>query len=783
MISHAVVPGRPSSSLFSSHWLAAALFALTATAAAGAQGYPNYPQQPDPNAQVQGGQAYGDPQQDPPSRVARLSVTQGNVSLQPASVQDFSPAEVNYPLTTGDRLWVDSGALAELQIGQIAVRMGQQTDFTVTGLTDTLAQFGMAQGSVHLRAFGLDQGTTTELDTPNAAVTVLAPGDLRVDVYPQNNVTVFTLISGSAQVDAEGFQQQLRPGETLQITGEGPVSARDVRGPRQDGLDGFSAGQDGAFEAAMAAENSYVDPGTIGAQDLGNYGDWSADPDNGPVWFPRGVAVGWQPYRFGHWAWVAPWGWTWIEGEPWGFAPFHYGRWGQFGGRWGWIPGPRVVRPVYSPALVVFVGGPDFAARQGFDRAPGGGVAAWFPLGPREPYQPWYHTSDRYVTRVNVSNIYNRNVNEVRMQWAGRGATPFHADPDRQYVNRRVATVAVPQATFAAGRPVQGAALRVDANQFSGAPVIPHPMVSPTRSMVAPGPARALPPQMQRPQLRTELGGGYGRSGQQPQGAPMERQGSQGNAGYQRGQGDQAQQGNAAGGENPGYHGPVGPQRGTFQPGPVQQPAPTAGNGQGNNGQGQGQNGGQRQGQGFGQAPAQGSGQTAGQSGNQSAGRPQAPGGTPTPSGSQPGVIRQPGNTSAPAPAPAPVQGVQTQQPGQQGNPGFHGPVGPPRGPVNGVAQGGEQPPAVQSAPERPLYNRAEPPQPRPSFDQQRQVMERNDPGRPLAPQQLNNLQQNRPAGPPQQREAFPHPAPQPQAAPRPSPAPQAQPQGKPQPK
>ena len=25
--------------------------------------------------------------------------------------------------------------------------------------------------------------------------------------------------------------------------------------------------------------------------------------------------------------------------------------------RWGWIPGPREVRPVYAPALVVFVGG------------------------------------------------------------------------------------------------------------------------------------------------------------------------------------------------------------------------------------------------------------------------------------------------------------------------------------------------------------------------------------------------------------------------------------------
>jgi hypothetical protein len=40
-------------------------------------------------------------------------------------------------------------------------------------------------------------------------------------------------------------------------------------------------------------------------------------------------------------------------------------------GRWGWVPGPMQVAPVYAPALVVFVGrGPGF-----------GGNIGWFPLG------------------------------------------------------------------------------------------------------------------------------------------------------------------------------------------------------------------------------------------------------------------------------------------------------------------------------------------------------------------------------------------------------------------
>jgi len=150
--------------------LTAALATVPAARAqqTGDQGYP------PPSSQAQDMAAGSDAAAtDPPSRVARLSIVAGSVSVEPASVNDFSPAELNDPLTTGDRVWTDNGAQAELEAGQLAVRLGESTDLTVTAMTDTLAQFGLGQGSVHLRTFALDQGTTTELDTPNVAVTVL----------------------------------------------------------------------------------------------------------------------------------------------------------------------------------------------------------------------------------------------------------------------------------------------------------------------------------------------------------------------------------------------------------------------------------------------------------------------------------------------------------------------------------------------------------------------------------------------------------------------------------
>src|SRR5262249_34684772 len=143
-----------------------------------------------------------------------------------------------------------------------------------------------------------------------------------------------------------------------------------------------------------------------GYADLDGQGVWSEDPDYGRVWAPR-VALDWAPYQYGHWAWIAPWGWTWVDDAPWGYAPFHYGRWAYARSAWVWVPGPVVVRPVYSPALVAWVGGPRFSV----SLSVGGAAVGWFPLAPGEVWVPAYRASPRYFERVNVTNtVIARNV-------------------------------------------------------------------------------------------------------------------------------------------------------------------------------------------------------------------------------------------------------------------------------------------------------------------------------------------------------------------------------------
>src|SRR5690242_9369221 len=68
-------------------------------------------------------------QEDPPDRVARLNYIDGNVSMQPAGVDEWAPATVNRPFTTGDYLYTDNNGRAELHLDEAVMRMGTNTSF------------------------------------------------------------------------------------------------------------------------------------------------------------------------------------------------------------------------------------------------------------------------------------------------------------------------------------------------------------------------------------------------------------------------------------------------------------------------------------------------------------------------------------------------------------------------------------------------------------------------------------------------------------------------------
>jgi len=424
---------------------------------------------------------------DPPGRVARLNYIQGSISFQPGGETDWVQANPNRPLTTGDNLWADRDSRGELHIGSSSIRIAGETGITFLNLDDRTVQIQLAQGSMNVNVRRLDGGDDFEIDTPNLAFTLQRPGEYRVDVDPNGNATVVTVRSGEGEATGGGSDYHMDSGDQATFSGTDSLSYDGGQAGRPDEFDSWCRSRDDREERSQSAR--YVSRDVIGYDDLDDNGEWRTVPDYGTVWFPTRVAAGWAPYRYGHWAWVAPWGWTWVEDEPWGFAPFHYGRWAEVGGGWCWVPGPVVVRPVYAPALVVFVGGPRFSMALSFGG--GGGGVAWFPLGPREVYVPPYRTSERYVQRVNVTNttVNVVNVTNVYNNVNVTNVTYMHQ-------NNVAAVTAVSHDTFVNARPVAASTVRVNAQQMQTAQVQRNFAVAPVqRSVVGAGVvATAKPP-------------------------------------------------------------------------------------------------------------------------------------------------------------------------------------------------------------------------------------------------------------------------------------------------
>ncbi|MCJ0764845.1 DUF6600 domain-containing protein [Variovorax terrae] len=421
-------------------------------------------------------------QADPPGRVARLNYFDGAVSFSAAGSGAWTDATLNRPLTAGDRLWTDGAARAEMHVGATALRLNGQSSLDITALDDQTAQFSLMQGTLNVRLRTLYPGERVEIDTPNLAVTLDQPGDYRVDVDPQRGVSQVTVQSGGGTAWGEnGESLGLASRQQIAFSGRNlaQVSAQD--NPARDAFDLWAADRDRREDQSVSAR--YVSRDTIGYEQLDSYGDWQTDPGYGAVWVPRVAVADWAPYRYGHWDWIAPWGWTWIDDAPWGFAPFHYGRWAYVGARWAWVPGRLAPRPVYAPALVAFMGGSSGGVNWNISIGGGHPGVAWFPLGPGEAYRPAYTASPTYVTNLNRTVIVNRQVNVTNV-----------------YVNQRrpEAVTAIAADDFGRGRPVRGNFMRLPATALAQAQVGVAPPTPGRGGLPAeaarPAPPRAMPP-------------------------------------------------------------------------------------------------------------------------------------------------------------------------------------------------------------------------------------------------------------------------------------------------
>lgn len=216
------------------------------------------------------------------------------------------------------------------------------------------------------------------------------------------------------------------------------------------------------IRASMRSPGSQVDVSYF-YENLSPYGEWFQEPSYGWCWTPYDLSADWRPYSDGHWEYT-DYGWAWAANEPWGWAPYHYGRWffdDSYG--WVWVPGTE-----WAPAWVAWRYGDDYVGwaplppNAGWDVSGGLRFADPGAIRPNE----WCFVPRRHVLDVNLYVQVTVVARNVTLLGRSRDATRFEIRDGRPanvgldiaqvegFVGRRVA----PMKIFDVGAPTRGVA-------------------------------------------------------------------------------------------------------------------------------------------------------------------------------------------------------------------------------------------------------------------------------------------------------------------------------------
>jgi len=334
------------------------------------------------------------------TRGGRMAQSQGGAWLSPSETsREWLPVQRNDAVADGDRLRTDAASWLELQVGSSSLWLGPQSEILLTQLDEVLTEVSLVRGSLLLRVRETSQVRGWRILTEEGSAAPEATGLYRIDRTERNRRTTLRSFQGELRFLTRDNLAYLhvyngKQAECWQDAGTTHSSCRGLDRPG-DEWDRFA--QDRLSQEGAGSPLG-VSPEITGVQELETYGRWDDHPDYGAVWAPTRVRSDWEPYRFGSWSWVNRWGWTWVDDAPWGFAPFHYGRWLRWQGRWVWWPGHRHHRPAWVPAAVQW-NTPPAPPIHPRTHSPGGPTSGWKPLAPHDTPTPGTPHPSQPLTR------------------------------------------------------------------------------------------------------------------------------------------------------------------------------------------------------------------------------------------------------------------------------------------------------------------------------------------------------------------------------------------------
>lgn len=428
----------------------------------------------------------------PPARVGRVGLVSGKVEFRGPRDAQWSPASVNDPAASGVALRTDPQSRAQIRIGPDTIDLAEGSAVTFARLDDATAEIALEAGRIELDIHRLDAGERVEVGLPQGRVRALEAGRYDIAAGGAGRPAQIAVLAGSARYSAGDADiavaagERLSPRERLSPSAAAPLAAA----PEPVAADEFAEWcRAHAVDETRLAAPYFVSREMTGYAALDAAGNWRPSAEYGEVWEPAALPAGWAPYREGHWRWLQPWGWSWVDDEPWGFATSHYGRWRFAAGKWSWVPGTWTAHPVWAPAVVAFLGTPGV----GLSYAGGPGPAiGWFALAPGEIYWPSYTAEIGYIRALNTGAVADPQAIRSR----GDGEPPA-AVVNARFANREFASV-VPRPVFAGGQRVATALVAIPAWRLRNAPAIMgSPRIGPpppaAARVAAAGPAHGRP--------------------------------------------------------------------------------------------------------------------------------------------------------------------------------------------------------------------------------------------------------------------------------------------------
>ncbi|MBV9828834.1 MAG: hypothetical protein JO001_24660 [Alphaproteobacteria bacterium] len=415
--------------------------------------------------------------------VGRVSAVDGDLSIRAAGGDWTDSAVINDPVAPGMSVRTAAQSRAILRIGPETIALAPSSELSIGELDASGTQLTLRQGRIGIRLSSSEPANSIEVEAPGSSVWLLASGEYDITAGDDHTATRVATFDGRARLVGKGIDRVVVSGGAALVSTAEPATAT-ADSAATDDFDSWWRATKSAANADPAALG-HISPEMTGYEMLDASGSWETRPGIGTVWLPTTVPADWAPYRYGHWRFVSPAGWTWVDDMEWGFAPSHYGRWAKVAGsnadaaRWAWMPGAFVQHPSYMPAAVAFIG----TAGVGISCPDGVGAGVgWFPLGPGEPYWPGTKADADTIRRLNAGTGV-----DLGTLAAGERNEPPAAVINTDYHNRTFASV-VPRAAFLAGKSVEPALVTLPERRLQNAPVLagsPQLPPVPAASLVA----------------------------------------------------------------------------------------------------------------------------------------------------------------------------------------------------------------------------------------------------------------------------------------------------------